>query len=285
VRVDDGMGEERNQTRTHINPRLLRSVQVALMVITAFLLIGHVLKWSSIQVDSITLTLVALLLVIPLIDLIRKIKVGDFEAEIGKSEVSKVQARAGIELPPPTEEEKDISEKQVKDLLRSDPRLAMAKIRIELEESLKRLYLASGGSQQDLRRTSLGRLVDVLVRRQVLSGPVANSVREVIALANRAVHGDRIEPSASKELAMLGVRLVREVQQVYLDSLLKPIEKNVITPQEVSQHQSAKYRVTTVVPYVENPTRNVYVFDQEALESFLDGYEEYAEFIVGVEQI
>lgn len=191
------MSQEQNQPKTQISRKLLRFLQTLLMAITAFLLVSHVLKWSVIQVDSVTLALVGLLLVIPLADLIRKIKLGEFEAEIGKDEVSKAQAKAAVELPPATEEDLDISEKQVRELLRSDPRLAMAKIRIELEEALKRLYSASIGSEPDLRRTSLGRLVDALVQRQVLRGPVASSVRDVIALANRAVHGERIESKAA----------------------------------------------------------------------------------------
>jgi hypothetical protein len=279
------MKEEQDQPTTQINPKLLRFTQVILLVITVFLLVSHIIKWSAIQVDSITLALVGLLLVIPLVDLIRKIKLGDFEAEIGKAEVSKAQAKAAVDLTPPSEEEQDISEKQVRELLRSDPRLAMAKIRIELEEALKRLYAAAIGSEPDLRKTSLGRLVDALVQRQVLRGPVASSVRDVITLANRAVHGERIEQNAAEELALLGVRLVHEIQQAYLEHLLQPVEKEVIAPQEVDRYRSARYKVTTIVPLVENPKKNIYVFDQEALESFLEGYEEYAEFIVSIEKI
>jgi hypothetical protein len=279
------MSEQQDRPTIGINPKLLRIIQVVLMAITAFLLVSHILKWSTIQVDSVTLALVGLLLLIPLADLIRKIKLGEFEAEIGRAEVAKVQAKAAVDLSPPTEEELDISEKEVRDLLRSDPRLAMAKIRIDLEEALKRLYSATTDSQADLRKTSLSQLVDVLVQRQVLRGPVASSVRDVITLANRAVHGERVEPSAAEELAILGIRLVHEIQEAYLGHLLKPVEKAVITTQEVNRYRSVRYRITTIVPLVENPTKNIYVLDQEALESFLAGYEEYAEFIVAVEQI
>jgi hypothetical protein len=255
------------------------------MAVTSFLLASHILKWDAVQVDSITLALIGLLLLIPLADLIRKIKVGEFEAEIGRDEVAKVQAKAATELPPSPEEELGISKKEVRELLRSDPRLALAKIRIELEEALKRLYSATAESEPDLRRMSLGRLVDGLVERQVLRGAVASSVRDVIALANRAVHGERVEPGAAEELATLGVRLVHEVRQTYLERMLKPIERDVITTEEVNRYRTARYRVTTIVPLVENPTKNTYIFDQDALESFLEGYEEYAEFIVAVERI
>lgn len=83
----------------------------------------------------------------------------------------------------------------------------------------------------------------------------------------------------------MGVRLAHEIQQTYLEHVLKPVEKDVITNEEVNRYRAARYRVTTVVPLVENPTKNIYVFDQDALESFLEGYDEFAEFIVAVEQI
>lgn len=44
----------------------------------------------------------------------------------------------------------------------------------------------------------------------------------------------------------------------------------------------AKYRVTTLVPLVNNPVKNVYVVDQEELDEFLEGYNEYAEFIIEI---
>jgi hypothetical protein len=279
------MNDEQEKQTDKVNRKLLRTVQVILMVVTVFLLISHILKWDAIQVDSISLALVGLILLIPLADLIRKIKLGEFEAEIGKDEVANVQAQAASELPPPTKEELDISEKEVRELLRSDPRLAMAKIRIELEEALKRLYSATDESKSDLRITSLGRLVDILVQKQVLREPVAISVRDVINLANRAVHGERVESNTAEELAILGIRLIHEIHQTYLEHLLKPTESEVISEQEVDRYHNARYRVTTIVPLVKKPTKNIYIFDQEALESFIEGYEEYAEFIVGIEQI
>ncbi len=226
-----------------------------------------------------------LLLLIPFADLIRKIKLGEFEAEIGKEEIAKIQAKAAAELPPSAKEEFVISEKEIRDLLSTDPRLALAKIRIELEEALKRLYLASVDSQPDLRRLSLGRLVDGLVQREVLRGSVASALRDVISLANRAIHGERVEPAAAEDLALLGTRLVNELKQTYLEHILKPVERAVITTEEVDQYRSAKFKVTTIVPLVDNPTRNTYVLDQDALESFIEGYQEYAEFIIAIEKI
>lgn len=263
---------------------LLRLVQVLVMLVTAFLLGAHVTKWDALQVDAITLALLGLLIIIPLADVIRKIKLGEFEAEIGREEVAKLQAKAATELAPATEGRAgELSEDRVRQLLEEDPRLALAKVRIELEEALKRLFLTTSESQQDLRRMSLGRLVDELVRREMLSRPIASALRDVIGLANRAVHGERVDTEAAQELALLGARLTNEVQQLYADRVLRPIDTAVITQEEVKRHLAGRYRVTTIVPLVTNPTRNTYVVNQEALDSFLEGYDEYAEFLVAVE--
>jgi len=274
-----------NEQDKVIKPKMLRSIQVIVMLVTAFLLGAHVVKWDAIQVDTVTLALLGLLLLIPFADFIRKIKLGEFEAEIGKEEIAKIQAKAAAELPPSAKEEFVISEKEIRDLLSTDPRLALAKIRIELEEALKRLYLASVDSQPDLRLLSLGRLVDGLVQREVLRGSVASALRDVISLANRAIHGERVEPAAAEDLALLGTRLVNELKQTYLEHILKPVERAVITTEKVDQYRSAKFKVTTIVPLVDNPTRNTYVLDQDALESFIEGYQEYAEFIIAIEKI
>ncbi len=62
-------------------------------------------------------------------------------------------------------------------------------------------------------------------------------------------------------------------------------ESKVITNDLVEVFQSGHYRVTTVVPLVENPKMNIYIFNQEEFNDFLEGYGEYAEFIVSVEQV
>lgn len=266
-------------------PVMTRLVQVLVTFATAFLLMAHVLKWNAVRVDSIALALLGLLLVIPLAELIRKVKVGDFEAEIGKAEVASVEAKASVELAPAKESPYSAGEERVLELADEDPRLALAKVRIDLEESVNRLYAATSKGGTDPKRLSLGRVVESLVKDQILAAPVGIALREVISLANRAVHGEHVEQPAATELALLGIRLAREIQETYLEKTLKPVESVVIPQPELLAFENAKYRVTTVVPLVDKPKKNTYLLDQEGLESFLEGYEEYAEFIVKIERV
>ena len=50
-------------------------------------------------------------------------------------------------------------------------------------------------------------------------------------------------------------------------------------------YQSARYRLTTVILYVDNPQWLTYVLSHKELEEFFDGYSEFGEFVVGIEQL
>ena len=62
------------------------------------------------------------------------------------------------------------------------------------------------------------------------------------------------------------------------------IESKAIGRSEVDIYMSSKYRLTTIIPLRENPVMNVYLFTKEELDTFLEGYDQYTEFLVSVEQ-
>ena len=62
------------------------------------------------------------------------------------------------------------------------------------------------------------------------------------------------------------------------------IESKAIECGEVDIYISSRYRVRTIIPFKGNPVMNVYLFTKDELNTFLEGYDQYAEFIVSVEQ-
>ena len=62
------------------------------------------------------------------------------------------------------------------------------------------------------------------------------------------------------------------------------IESKAIGRDEVDIYMSSRYRLTTIIPLRENPVMNVYLFTKEELDHFLEGYDQYTEFLVSVEQ-
>jgi hypothetical protein len=62
------------------------------------------------------------------------------------------------------------------------------------------------------------------------------------------------------------------------------IESKSIGSDEVDIYISSKYRVTTIIPFKENPVMNVYLFTKEELNDFLKRCDQYTEFLISVEQ-
>lgn len=256
-----------------------RASQVCLIVVATTLLIAHVLGVEAWRVDWITLALLGIILAIPFLDLVRKVKWGDFEAEIGRHEVARVQSSLANDLPERSTEQRDYVRRLLK-LVEDDPRLALARIRMDIEESLKRLHSATQGVSHDKRGVSLTRMVNQLANAEVIPQSVAGALRDVIPLANRAVHGEHVSRDAAEDLVVLGAKLVEELGFIYSEQAATAAEREVITRQQVDVYSRTRYRVRTVVPLVDEPYMNTYTLDQQGLDALLDGYGEYAEFIV-----
>ena len=62
------------------------------------------------------------------------------------------------------------------------------------------------------------------------------------------------------------------------------IESKSIGSDEVDIYLSSRYRVTTIIPFKENPIMNIYLLTKEELNDFLEGYDQYTEFLISVEQ-
>jgi len=246
--------------------RLIHIIPWIVFLIALVLLASHLLAWEQIKIDSTTLILLAILLLSPFIEQIRRIRVGEFEAEIAPTEVKRVKSE------------------DLLDLLDKDYVLALAKLRMELERTLNRLYVLS--TPNDKQRTQLGlnRLVSELVRSEVLPTQLSGPIREVFYLCNRAVHGEQVRPDDARSIVGIGIQVLEHINSIVKEFMVKPIETNTISSTEAQAYMDAKYRVTTVVPLVENPVLNVRILDQEGIDALIEGYEEYAEFLVGIEK-
>ncbi len=269
---------------------LLHNVSWIVFLIALALLISHVVGWKQITVDTTTLLLLALLLVSPFIEQLRKIKVGEFEAEIAPDEVEKVKSEVDKRLgtgkvrEPITPEVRSVEESLL-DLLDRDHVLALAKLRIELEQALTRLHLLTTPANRQRRHAGLNRLVGDLVRSGILPAQQSWPLQEVISLCNRAVHGEYVRPADAMSIIDIGIHILEEIDSILEEFIVKPTETQPLSPADVSAYMGAKYRVTTVVPLVENPVRNVRILDQEGLYMLLEGYDEYGEFLVSIEKI
>ena len=262
-----------------------------IVFILALLLLGiHSLKIASLNVDSTSILLLAIMLVSPFIAAVKKNKFGDFEAEIDIAEIRKIKSEVKKTLTETQENNEELHEiyatsDAIRSLAEQDPIIALAKIRIELEKVLGRL---ARFNSIKIKGFALGALVNQLANQEILSPDLGRSLREVISICNRAIHGEIISGEGAIEIIDVGVELLEKLHWYAKSqaSTTSVVEEIVIGSEEPDNYYyNKKYRLTTIIPLVENPKKIIRELSQEQLEDVLENYREYAEFIVELTEI
>ncbi|PHS56845.1 MAG: hypothetical protein COB17_08240 [Sulfurimonas sp.] len=248
------------------------------------LLVIHSFNLANISVNSTSIVLLLIMLISPFIIAIKKIKYGDFEAEIDSEEIKTLKLeleKAITSKPDENIEQAEIfkTTDAIRKLAESDPVIALAKVRIELEKTLTRLERIT---LVDTQPSSLGTLVRKLINHEIISSQVGKSLSNVISLCNRAIHGEYIAKEDALTVVELGNELLEDLdwriaEQTNTHSI---VSEEIISPNKSNEYYKKRYQITTITPYVENPKKIVRELTQEQLDDFLDGYNEYAEFIV-----
>jgi hypothetical protein len=261
------------------------------LAVAVAMLVAHTFAASRITVDNTSLVLLVLVLLSPFVAAVKKIKIGEFEAEIEPEEVKRVAREAEESLPYRTSDDPatpqiDAISSAIRSLAESDPPIALAKLRIEIETRLRRLQQRLGDSSDKRRPAPLTYVIKDLVAVEVLPSQLGATLRDVIAICNRAIHGEDIRGVDAEKIVNVGIDLLGELQRSLHDYVTThPVETSVITPEERDAFMYAKYRLTTVVPLSAKPERRVYVVTQDELDEFFDGYSEFAESVVAVERL
>lgn len=178
------------------------------------MLVLHTLKVGGVQVDTTTLGLLALILLVPLAPHIRRLKAAGIEAEIGSTDARQLQASASA-LPIPSEaaSKQSAAASAIEGLTQRDPPLGLAQLRIELEREVRRIYVRHL-PDADPAKVSLGVMAYELRDRKILPDEVAGPLADVAALANRAVHGEYVPANVASDIAEIGFRVLAALQQL-----------------------------------------------------------------------
>jgi len=218
------------------------------LCLAIFLLIAHTFLFENINVDNISVTLLVVIFLSPFISSIRKIKFGDFEAEIDPKEVRKIKEGVEAQLAdmPTKQEEVFISNlsNQIIELANNDIVLALAKLRIEIERIIFRLHSALNIQVKVKGRYSLTKMISDLTQRELVPSEVYGSLRQVISICNRAVHGEEIRSQDAKMIIEAGVDLLKILYSVYPDIIAAHvIEEIPIRNDELENLRNSKYKV------------------------------------------
>lgn len=255
---------------------------ILVSALALLLLVIHTFGWGALRVDSTSIFLLVLIVLAPLSDLIKKVKFGDFEAEIGSTEIKKVSESLDFSAADKPSISTQI-QSDIPKLVESDPQLGMAKLRIELEKIIKIIYFRVKRPDFDMDRVPLSRLMNELAEKRVIPIALVSSIRDVLSLANRAIHGESIKVSDAESLAQLGVKVIAELRRIFRGLPGIAVEKRPISKQEEQFYSEAKYKVTTITPYQDEPYLSTYILDKKGMDELLEGYHEYAQYVVRVE--
>ena len=141
---------------------IVRHLWWVVLLTAAGLLAAHTLSVQRVVVDNTSLVLLLIIVASPFVAAIKKIKIGDFEAEIQPDEVKQLAKQVEQVLPaiapestPPLSP--NDTGAAILELAQSDPVVALAKLRIEIESRLRRLAERSSLSLRE-HRTRVGSL-------------------------------------------------------------------------------------------------------------------------------
>jgi hypothetical protein len=203
---------------------MLSNIWWIILLVALAMLIAHAFSFRMVTVDNTSIILLLVVLLSPFISAIKKIKYGDFEAEIDPKEVQKLKEEVAADITDSNaHKERPSSEAaSVMMLVESDPILALAKLRIELEQTLTNLTRITIGARPAGRVTwplPLNVLVNALAASGTIPQDIADSCREVISLCSRAIHGEDIRRQDARSVADVGSSLLTRLSS-YVEELL-----------------------------------------------------------------
>jgi len=249
------------------------------------LILLHGFLDSFFKIDNVTIILIILILVSPYFPLIKKIKFGDFEAEITQKEINDVKEKIDNLEIDGNEDSQKYSE--LEKIAQTDLILFLAKIRIEIEKKLKSLLSVYTKSlpERFMKRISLRGMIHELSVKKIIEKDFEEALVEITDIANRAIHGEETSTENKEVLIATSVDILRKLDFLASSYALKLMKKQIINEKTYDQYENSVYQLTTVVPYVNHPEKRVYKLDQAELTAFLNNYEEHAEFIIELKKI
>jgi hypothetical protein len=275
------------QQMKEISNSLKKNKYYLYTITVIILIIIHGRFDSFFKIDSLTLILLLLLFFLPYIPLIKtwKFKYGDFETEVTTEEINDIERKAK-EVPQEAEKAEGDNILNLKILAESDPQLALAKMRIEIEKQLRLLFnIYIPENEHHAKSLSLGLIIESLERRNIIEESLADVIKGIIKVANRTIHGEEISSENTIKLIAIYNTALSELEYVIIDHALKSVKKEAIDSITVDTYFGAEYMLTTITPIVNDPHKNIYKVNQAELDAFLEGYNEYGEFIVDLRKI
>ncbi len=188
------------------SPRM-KITQITITIVALIIAAVH-LKCPDLKIDLITLTLLLVAVVPWLAPIFKSLELpGGWKIEFQELQKAKERADEVGLLSGEVQSAVSYSFQLVAD---NDPNLALAGLRIEIE---KRLNQIAESYQIDTGRSSTGRLLRLLGKRNLLSHQEQSVLADMMDLLNGAVHGAQIDSRAADWAMDVGPRLLASLDE------------------------------------------------------------------------
>lgn len=166
--------------------------------------------WPQVPIDGVTATLLLVAVVPWLQPLFKSLELpGGVKVEFQELEnVAKRADAAGLLAAQASPE--PAPKYSFQQVATTDPNLALAGLRIELERRLEQLAESRGG--HDVPR-GIGNLLRYLNGREWIGGTERNVLSDLVSLLNFAVHGAKVDPEAAGWALDVGPRILQALEE------------------------------------------------------------------------
>lgn len=182
-----------------------RKIQVGITLVAAVFAAIH-LVWPAIALDGISLTLILVAILPWVAPLFKSVEFpGGVKVEFQDLENAKERAdKAGLLAEAPLAAAAPEYSFQI--VADEDPNLALAGLRIEVEKRLIQIARSRG---IDGEKRSVGRLLQILTEKQLITFEERGVLADLVGLLNSAVHGASVDSGAASWAMQVGPRLLK----------------------------------------------------------------------------
>jgi len=234
----------------------MKKSQLAYLILIAFitlsLLIIHTFPFFKIDIiiDNTSLLLIIILIILPFIPNLKRIKWGEFEAEIGTNEIRKLEE--SVKRIKPIERKTDMkfdgekvigyNKEELKELgihlfslAEYDPIIALVELRSELEKITQCAYEIFYKKEGKNRFFNTYQMASELMKKGIITNDTLISTNEVLKICNKVIHGQEIKPKTAQHVVSLGLEILAALHGYTLgytigsalgDYLLSPSNNN-----------------------------------------------------------
>jgi hypothetical protein len=194
---------------------LLDKTHALLVIILGIILLVLHTFTTIFTIDLTSIYLLIIIAILPYLRYASKISFGDNSVDLERDvkkvaeEVNEVTKEGTVEETQNEDEQFNAFVKYIKDIAiqRSDPDLAIMKLRTELELAVKQVYI---NQIQNAKATaiSISGMVTEMHKQNLIDDNTLNATVEVTSIANRIVHGEHIKPEYTSSMIDTTLQLI-----------------------------------------------------------------------------